>query len=242
VGRARWGGAVGFAPRVGVHPLQEVAGVPESALADADAARLPEGSAPAPWDMVLDAVVWVHRAAPAAREWLPRALRGRRLLPVTVGALISYRETPVGPYREVLGSPVLLAEWPLPAAVIPFIAVDSLASVHGGRANWQLPKSLARFEWPERTTCGFEVDAEGERWSVHASVRPRARSFPLAAMARTRQTPETAFTTRARTRARLATVELETRGTSLPGWLRSGRHLGLAIDGARVTVGETRPG
>src|SRR5690349_11875277 len=148
-GRARWGGAVGFAPRVGVHPLQQVAGAPESALADADAARLPEGSAPSPWDTALDAVAWVHRAATAAREWLPRALRGRRLLPVTVGALISYRETPVGPYREVLGSPVLLAEWPLPSAVIPFIAVDSLASVHGGRANWQLPKSLARFEWPE---------------------------------------------------------------------------------------------
>ena len=80
--------------------------MPESVLADADAARLPEGSAPAPWEAVLDAIVWVHRAAPAAREWLPRPLRGRKVLPVTVGALIAYRETPVGPYHEVLGSPV----------------------------------------------------------------------------------------------------------------------------------------
>ena len=211
-------------------------------LADADAARLPEGSAPAPWEAVLDAIVWVHRAAPAAREWLPRPLRGRKVLPVTVGALIAYRETPVGPYHEVLGSPVLLAEWPLPAAVVPFIAVDSLASVHAGRANWRLPKTLACFEWPHETSRGFEIDAEGERWSVHASVRPRPRSFPLAAPLRTRQTPEAAFTSRGRTRARLATVELETRGTSLPGWLRSGHHFALVLDGARVLFGETRPG
>jgi hypothetical protein len=229
---------------LGVHPLQEVAGVPESVLADADAARLPAGSAPAPWDTVLDAVVWFHRAAPGAADWLPRSLRGRRVLPVTVGALVSYRETPVGPYREVLGSPVLLAEWPLAAAVVPFIAVDSLASVHAGRANWQLPKTLARFEWPESTARGFEIDAEGERWSVHASVRPRRRAFPLVAPLHNRQvTPdggEITFASRAHARARPASVELETRGTSLPGWLRSGHHPGLVLEGARVTVGEAR--
>ena len=99
---------------MGVHPLQEVSGVPESVLADADAARLPAGSAPAPWETVLDAVVWLHRAAPGAQERLPRELRGRPTLPVTAGALVSYRETPVGPYREVLGTPVLLVESPLP--------------------------------------------------------------------------------------------------------------------------------
>jgi hypothetical protein len=223
-----------------VHPLQEVAGVPESVLSDVDAARLPDGTAPAPWSCVLDAVVWVHRAAPGAGEWLPRELRGRRALPVTFGALVSYRETPVGPYHEVLGSPVLLAEWPLPASVVPFIAVDSLASVHGGRANWRLPKTLARFEWPEQMRRGFEIDAEGERWSVHASVRPRRRAFPVAAPLRTRQGPDAFFTSRGRGRARPATVELETRGSSLPGWLRSGRHPALVLEGARVEVGPER--
>ena len=155
--------------------LQGVEGVPESRLRDEDAARLPGESAPAPWHTVIDAVLWMHRATPGAIEWLPRELRGRRALPATVGALISYRETPVGPYHEVLGSPVLLAE-PMPAASVPFIAVDSLASVHGGRANWQLPKTLARFEWPARLARGFEVDAEGDGWSVHASVRPHVRA------------------------------------------------------------------
>jgi hypothetical protein len=229
-----------------VHPLQAVEGVEESRLADADAARLPAASAPAPWPSLLDAVIWLHRATPGAAGHLPRALRGRRALPITVGALIRHRDTPVGAYHEVLGAPVLLAERPLPAAVVPFIAVDSLASLHGGRANWQLPKTLARFEWPASTAVGFEVDAEGERWSLHAIVRPRARRLPAAALVRSRQAApdgtEVTFSTRVRASARLATVELESRGPTLPRWLRSGRHAALVLEGARAHVGVARAG
>ena len=203
-------------------------------------------SAPAPWATVLDAVVWFHRAAPGARERLPAALRERRALPVTVGALIRYRETPVGPYHEVLGSPVLLAGAKGPEAVVPFIAVDSTASVHGGRENWALPKTLARFSWPELPRGGFELDAEGERWSVHATVRARPRAMPLVAPLRNRQVrpdgTELTFASTCRGRARLATVEIESRGPTLPGWLRSGRHPALVLEGARMRVGAARPG
>jgi hypothetical protein len=224
--------------------LEAIEGVQESVLSDDVAARVPDGSAAAPWDVRLEAVVWWHRAAPGAEQYLPAALRGRRMVPLTVGAFIRYLETPVGPYHEVLGAPVVLAEAPRPAAVVPFIAVDSLASVHGGRANWALPKVLARFEWPAGTARGFEVDAEGEGWSVLASVRPRPRGFPVAAPLRNRQVTaagaEIVFDTRARGRARAATVELETRGPTLPRWLRSGRHPALVIDGARAAVGPAR--
>jgi len=230
----------------GVSALQEVEGVAESALLDADAARLPAESAPAPWSTVLDAVLWFHRAAPGAQERLPAALRGRRVLPVTVGALIRYRETPVGPYHEVLASPVLLAGPRGPEAVVPFIAVDSPASVHGGRENWALPKTLARFEWPELPHGGFQLDAEGGGWSVHATVCSRARRIPLALPLRNRQVrpdgAELTFASTWRGRARLASVELETRGPTLPGWLRSGRHPALVLEGARVEVGAARPG
>ena len=226
--------------------LQAVQGVEESALADDDAARLPGVSAPAPWATVLDAVVWFHRAAPGAEERLPRALRDRRALPVTVGALIRYRETPVGPYREVLASPSLLLGPRGPETCVPFIAVDSLPSVQGGRENWALPKTLARFDWPEEPRGAFELDAEGRGWSVYATVRPRPRRLPFAAISRHRQvTPaggEITFESRGRGRARLATVELETRGPTLPGWLRSGRHPALVLDGARVVVGPAQPG
>jgi len=225
--------------------LQEVQGVAESALADEDAARLPGSSAPAPWDTVLDAVVWFHPAAPGAVERLPRPLRARPVLPVTVGALIRYRETPVGPYREVLASPSLLLGPRGPEAAVPFIAVDSPASVHGGRENWALPKTLGRFEWPAQPRGGFELDAEGRGWSVHATVRPRPRRLPFAAVTRNRQvTPqgqEIVFDSRWRGPARLASVELETRGPTLPGWLRSGRHPALVLEGARARVGPARP-
>jgi hypothetical protein len=229
-----------------VHAPQDLQGVAESALHDDDAAQIPGASAPAPWATVLDAVVWFHRAAPGAIQRLPRQLRGRPSLPVTVGALIRYRETPVGPYREVLASPALVLGPRGPEAAVPFIAVDSLPSVHGGRENWALPKTLARFEWPEQPHGGFELDAEGRGWSVHATVRPRPRRLPFAAVTRNRQvTPhgeEIVFDSRWRGPARLASVELETRGPTLPGWLRSGRHPALLLEGARVRVGRARPG
>jgi len=230
----------------GVAGLGEVEGVAESALADEDAARVPGASAPAPWATVLDAVVWFHRAAPGAAERLPRALRGRRALPVTVGALIRYRETPVGPYREVLASPTLQLGPRGPEACVPFIAVDSPASVHGGRENWALPKTLARFDWPDEPRGGFELDAEGRGWSVHATVHARPRRLPFAATSRNRQvTPagdEITFASRWRGRARVASVELETRGPTLPGWLRSGRHPALVLAGATMHVGAAQPG
>jgi hypothetical protein len=222
--------------------LQDIEGVRESALAGD--VGLPAESAPAPWEVRLQAIVWWHRAAPGAEEHLPARLRGRRTLPLTAGAFVRYLETPVGPYHEVLGAPALLAGWPLPAAVVPFIAVDSRASVHGGRANWALPKVLARFEWPASTERGFEADAEGDGWSVLASVRPRPRAIPFAAPLRNRQVTgageEIEFDTRIRGRARPATVDLETRGPTLPRWLRSGRHAALVIDEARARVGPAR--
>src|SRR5688572_26216439 len=134
--------AVGASRVRNMPTLQDVEGVTESALLDADAARLPPTSAPAPWATVLDAVVWFHRAAPGAAGRLPGRLQARKALPVTVGALVRYRETPVGPYHEVLAAPALLLGRRGPEAAVPFIAVDSLPSVHGGRENWALPKTL----------------------------------------------------------------------------------------------------
>ena len=229
------------------HALVDVPGVAESALADTDAGRLPEVSAPAPWATLLDAVLWWHRAAPAAGEHVAAGLRRRRAtLPVTVGALIRYRETPVGPYHEVLGSPVLLVALPLPCASVPFIAVDSLASVHGGRSNWALPKARASFEWPESLAGGFGLRAVGDGWSVRAGVRPRRRPLPLVTPPlRTRQLradgTEIVFDSGCRGRARAATVEIESHGPTLPAWLLSGRHPALVLEGARVVVGAARP-
>lgn len=234
------------------NPLQRVDGVPESLLGDALATRLPDSSAPAPWETRVQAVLWFHRAARGAAAQLPSRLHGARTLPLTIGAFIRYLDTPVGPYSEVLASPVMLARAPLPAAVVPFIAVDSLASIHGGRANWALPKTLAAFEWsqpPERVGGGpFTVRGESTHgptaWSVEGTIRPRRRRlpvrFPLRDVQLTPDGRELDIPMGVRGRLQLATIDVRSSGPSLPSWLLSGRHLAVVLPDARMSFGAPR--
>jgi hypothetical protein len=121
-------------------------GVPESTLSDEVRGRLAAGEGgppePPPWSTRVEAVLWWHRARAVAPEVLSPALRGLPTLPLTVAALVRYLDSPVGSYVEVFASPVLVRRGPVPAISVPFIAVDSIASVAGGRAGWALPKSL----------------------------------------------------------------------------------------------------
>ena len=154
--------------------------VPESRLDAGTRARLAAGEggppAPPPWTTTVSAVLWWHRAAPGAVEHLPEAVRGLPHLPITVGALVRYRDSPVGSYSEVFASPVLLRRgFGLPAVTVPFIAVDSLASVVGGRAGWMLPKTLARALWPSDGPARVETDD----WSVAVSVAPDGPRLPI---------------------------------------------------------------
>ena len=234
------------------HPLQHVGGVAESAMGDALAARLPDRSAPAPWTTRIQALVWFHRAAPGATELLPEPLRGERTIPLTIAAFIRYLDTPVGPYGEILASPVLLARTP-PAAFVPFIAVDSLSSIHAGRANWALPKTLAAFEWsqtPERFGDGpLAVRGEGTHgpvaWSIAAQASPRRRRLPLRLplLRDVQVTPDQRQLDVAMSlagRAQLATVAVQSDGPTLPGWLPAGRHRGFVLSDARMTFGAPR--
>lgn len=227
--------------------LRAVPGVPECALSDAIAARLPAGSPPAPWATRVQAVLWVQRATAAAREQLAPELRERRTLPLTVGAFIRYLDTPVGPYSELLASPLLLAELPLPPSSVPFIAVDSTDSLHGGRANWALPKTLARFDWSLDAARfdgrPFAVRATHDPstvpWWLRATVATRPRPLPVRIPLRDVQaTPEGALLSIAIAvagRARLGRVEIAAEGPSLPAWLRAGRHPALVLERARMT-------
>ncbi|MVN87851.1 hypothetical protein GO986_13905 [Deinococcus sp. HMF7620] len=89
----------------------------------------------------------------------PWRLRGQALVAVygrpDPGALLllRYAASPVGPYDEVmwvtLGAPSPAG----PRPQVTRIAVSTPQSVTWGRANWGIPKTLARFEWqgtPER--------------------------------------------------------------------------------------------
>ena len=185
----------------------------------------------APWRSVIDAVLWCHPATPAARDALAPELSERAGLPITLGALVAYREGPVGPYDEIVGAPMLLR--PL-VAHVPFIAADSAPSIAGGRGNWALPKVLARFDGdvgrPGRAT------ARGEGWAVAVTTTARRRRLPFAGTFRCVQvwpdgTPR-AFSVRVRGRARLGHAEVEHEAASpLAAWLVAGRHPAILLSG-----------
>ena len=194
-----------------------------------------EAVPPAPWHTRADVVVWLHPAVPGAAQHLPPAFRVRPTIPLTVGAFVRYHDTPVGPYGEILAAPVLLAEAPLPPACVPFIAVDSPASIRGGRENWDLPKTLARFAFGAGT-----VRAEGDGWRVDARIRARPRALPIRLALRDRQPGAGLIDIRAGGWAQPASVHLNAAGPELPQWLLPGPHVALAIRNARTVFGRPR--
>lgn len=223
--------------------LQTLSGVTESGpLADEAVAALPGPTSPPPWECRVRAVLWWHRAAPGAADALLPALRGRRTLPVTMGAFVRYLDTPVGPYSEVFGSPLLVfGDRHLPGVSVPFIAVDSAGSVRGGREHWSLPKVLATLAWAaadEATADG--VTADGDGWSVSARGRARGPAFPLAGVLPSVTPSGATAVVRQRGVARAARVVVTSSGPTLPSWLLAGSHPGLVIRHASMLVGPPR--
>lgn len=202
--------------------------VPESAE---PAVELP-ASAPPPWPARVRATLWWHRASRGAR-----ALGPSPALPLTVGMVVDYLSSPVGPYREVLASPVLRRAL-VPTMAVPFIAVDSPTSAHGGRVHWDLPKALAVFTGDVAGTSA----AEGAGWHVRTAVRPYGPRLPIAGAIRFAQPVEGGLgvaTVRMTGRARLVRVTVDADGPTLPGWLTPGTHTGVTVSG-RMTTGPQR--
>lgn len=164
------------------HDFVHLPGVPETALSREALQTLPENRAPAPWRVGASGVFWTGRPDGAARAAIEAAVPAEvcdGATPVMViGGLISYRSTPVGPYSEVVGI-VMYRRGRSLFCHVPFIAVDSPASVVGGRTNWALPKTMASFTGePAASTT---MTAEGSDWRIEASVR--AGRLPLPALA-----------------------------------------------------------
>lgn len=61
--------------------------------------------------------------------------------------LVNYKNSPVGPYRELLFIPGKF--FPHGKQSITKIYVDSEASTQNGRANWGIPKKTLPFTWEE---------------------------------------------------------------------------------------------
>jgi hypothetical protein len=189
---------------------------------------------PAPWRTVATAVIWVQRVPRDAVRSLPEPLAERPWLPLGLGGLVFYREGPVGPYSELFAAPLMLRAGGV-AGHVPFMAVDSAASVAGGRVNWALPKELATFE-PVAGRPGC-VTVRGDGWAVRVTAAARARSLPIACSAACAQIwadgAVREFLTRLHGRARLASVDVEALSVATaPAWLAAGRRAAVTFSGA----------
>jgi Acetoacetate decarboxylase (ADC) len=221
--------------------LGSVPGVSECRLDEATLADLPPNEAPAPWDCELSAVVWWGRGGqPARRAAGPGAPAGSHAVAV-VGGLVSYDRTPVGKYHEVYGA-IGLRTGRSVRGTIPFMSVDSRASLVGGRSNWSLPKCLADFDGEPGAGT---MTARGSGWTVRAHVRAFGPHYPLPMTGRIVQPwpdgvlRESVLEGKARARTAIVTVEVESEG-DLASWLRPGRHLGAVLTQTRFCLSAAR--
>lgn len=229
--------------------LTQVWGVPENALSSALLATLPAADAVdgAPWDCVCSAVVWLERGGSRAARSLAAGLRAGAGLGV-VGGLVRYESTPVGSYDEALAL-VAGRTGVSPWVSVPFMAVDSPASLVGGRVNWALPKSLLSIDGVPgsagRVSARGADDVPHGDWEIVTTTRPLGPALPV----RTRATMRQDFPGRgigacaleARGRVRPALVRVQVRATGRLGEvLRSGHRLGAVVESASFTLGAPR--
>lgn len=158
--------------------LRDAVGLPESQLPGPLVDLLKDTVAAAPWQTRCRVITWMHPVGPAALETIPAAIRPSAIAMVA-WALVRYEHTPVGPYDEIAAT--LIPEGGDGYGHIPFIAVDSYPSIIGGRANWLLPKSLARFVWSEDgLSANVTADAPAKPgWSLTVSTAPSGDPSPV---------------------------------------------------------------
>jgi hypothetical protein len=154
----------------------QLPGTPEAALRREDLALLPESAPAAPWRVRAHVLIWAdrpdERTRGAIRALVPQEVSANATPIATLGALIRYRDTPVGPYSEIIGAVVYRRDGTI-FSHIPFIAVDSPSSVVAGRTNWALPKTLASFD--NQPAHRIPMIATGGGWCVEAT--PTATRF-----------------------------------------------------------------
>ncbi|MBD0323216.1 MAG: acetoacetate decarboxylase family protein [Aldersonia sp.] len=223
-----------------------VAGVAETMLTEQLLARLPDNLAPAPWTCTCAAVLWTGCATRATAQALPSGIgNGARPLGV-MGAMVRYSDTPVGRYDEVLGAVMFRRRLGI-RGTVAFMAVDSETSLVGGRANWAMPKTLARFDG--EVVAGGTMTARGALdtpWSIAASAKPIGPALPIvSSMVVLQQFAEgdvrsSKLHAKGRVRPAVVSVDVDDKA-SLSTWLRSGRHLGGIVESMTFTLDEPRP-
>ncbi len=195
-------------------------------------------SPPPPWPADVRASIWWHRATPSGRALLPG-----KDVPMTMVMVVDYLSSPVGPYREILASPVLRRPGPglgaMPRMSVPFIAVDSEVSAHGGRTHWHLPKVMAEFAGD---VLG-RSSVQDESWSVRTNARGIGPAWPIKGalgFAQPNGSVVELASAKLTGKARLCRVEVQADGPTLGSWMASGTHFGLQIVSGSMSTGLAR--
>lgn len=173
-----------------------------------------------------------RRAAP-----LPPGLQ-RIPGPVLVVAA-RYATSPVGPYLELaVAEPVRLGARVGTCATV--MVVDSAASRQAGRTRWGFPKELGTLHWSAE---GDDVVLRWEERGVVVRGRPAGPAFPAIV-------PYWSLQARAdgpirvggllRGSGRFSRVDIDV-GPEDPLACLTGRHRGMAVTKATVTMGAARP-
>lgn len=220
--------------------LTGVAGVVETMLDSALLDSLPGNDAPPPWTVRSSAMVWNTLGGKDATAALPPNVQASALN--VIGGMVRYQDTPVGRYDEVFGAVGFRQGLSIRASVT-FMAVDSPASLVGGRTNWAMPKTLARFDGDIGSGSTMTAaSASTTPWQVAA--KPKAFGLPIPLISSfvvLQQFPDgsvQASKLKATGRGRAALIDVDVDApTSLPTWLRSGLHLGMVIDTLTFTLG-----
>ena len=128
---------------------------------------------PAPWALAGDALFATRTVAISRiRSLVPTPLR---IVPVAPGrtlavlAFLRYAEGSTLRYHEFICAPALVAKRTHVGSWISHIHVDSIASLAGGRALWNLPKRMASFLWSRDSIemespeilCRLEAGSQG---------------------------------------------------------------------------------
>lgn len=218
--------------------LPFIPAAPESAMPPGLSDRMPDAAPPAPWECTFDSFLWVQRAGKGVGSVLPEPLRASGSVRWLIGAFVQITESPVGPYSEVYAGLVIRTGVRL-VTHIPFMAVDSMHSLRGGRANWALPKTLAAFEGGPSESDN--VRAKGAGWQVSARARAFGPRLPMKmklACAQVRPDGTVAtYNAVVSGRPRFARLEVEVASNaSLPNWMPPGRHVATHWSSASLQV------
>ncbi|MGX9672901.1 acetoacetate decarboxylase family protein [Mycobacterium sp. HM-7] len=221
------------------------AGVRETELDKSIESSLPPNRAPAPWIGGGHGIWWGRRVsadgAAVLKRQLPETIQ-RDATPVAVlGFLLNWTDTPVGQYGEI-GALVVMRRRYSVFGHVPFIAVDSPASLVGGRDNWAIPKTLATFDGdPGRDAV---ASTHGNGFAIRTERRAMGPVLPAAAAKVLRlvqarpdctllsSRPTTAMMWRP---ARFA-VAIEA-GPELSSWFPQGECSGIVVRAMRASTG-----